>query len=222
MYVYKVRDVESYTSRLRAFLSDRCLLFNPYQVPDEQLIEVAGRLKWRGCFSLTQMVILEFLRVETVKVGSRDVELVYYKVGYEPEVKEWITSFICSHTAADSLQPVRHTINGRRITQAKQIYALMGKRVFVSRSIVTCTNRGYGKAMSMHRLTTDVAINAAIVREAMINARIEMLERLRKYPHSSVYLDGTPAQPVDITNDISAVINLNNGYRTAYESSHQC
>lgn len=65
MYRFKLRDVESYRERLALFLSDRCLLFNPYLVSDEQLVDAAGHQKWRGPFSLTQMVILKFLRVES-------------------------------------------------------------------------------------------------------------------------------------------------------------
>ena len=71
----------------------------------------------------------------------------------------------------------------------------------------------------MHRLTNDVAKNAKIVREAMINARIEMLNRLKEYPHSSVYLDGTPSRPVDIQTPIDAIINLNISFRSEHISA---
>ena len=72
------------------------------------------------------------------------------------------------------------------------MHRLIGKSVFVSRNIITCRNSGFGKAMSMHRLTGDTAKDAEILREAMIDARLEMLERLLKYPQSQFYLDGPP------------------------------
>lgn len=78
---FKIRDAESYRERLNRFLSDRCLLFNPYLIPDEQLIDAATHQKWRGLFSLTQMVILRFVRVECEKQSFRDIEHVTYRVG---------------------------------------------------------------------------------------------------------------------------------------------
>lgn len=208
MYRFKIRDADSYRQRLQRLLSDRCLLFNPYDVPDSELMEVSHRQKWRGAFSLTQMVILRFTRIEHNDAKFRKKERIFYTVGDSgEEIGESMDSFTYPQTAADSLRPVRHTINGRKITQAIHMQRLIGKSVFVSRNIITCRNSGFGKAMSMHRLTGNTAKDAEILREAMIDARLEMLERLLKYPQSQFYLDGTPSAPVDYRTPICALIN---------------
>lgn len=211
---FKIHDAESYRERLNRFLSDRCLLFNPYLIPDEQLIDAATHQKWRGLFSLTQMVILRFVRVECEKQSFRDIEHVTYRVGdSDIEVRQRMEEFTHRHTAEDSLQPIHHTINGKPVTRSRQIRGLVGKRVFVSRNIVTGNEYGFGKVMSMHRLTGDIAKDAAIVREAMTQARIEMLGRLLKYPRCQFYLDGTPSDSVDIKTQIQQLINQIVSYR---------
>lgn len=214
MYKFKIRDAESYKERLQRFLSDRCLLFNPYSVPDDQLMEAAGRMKWRGAFSLTQMAIIRFTRIETDTNAGKIIERVFYTIGNsDEEICERMEAFTFRHTAADSLQQVRHTVNGQRITQPRQMERLVGKRLFVSRNIITVISFGYGKAMSMHRLSGHVAKDASIVRKAMIDAKLEMLGRLLTYPESQFYLDGTPPEPIDIKTPINAVMKHIQSYR---------
>lgn len=215
MYRFKLRDVESYRERLALFLADRCLLFNPYLVSDEQLVDAAGRQKWRGPFSLTQMVILKFLRVESEGCACGTRERIIYTVGdTNQKFCERMETFTYPQTAGDSLRQVRHTFNGRKITHHRHVCNLVGKRVFVSRNIITCTPYGFGKVMSMHRLTGDVAKDARTMREAMIDARLEMLGRLLAYPEFQFYLDGTPSAPVDIQTPISNLMSQISSYRS--------
>lgn len=71
--------------------------------------------------------------------------------------------------------------------------------MFVSRNIFTTTYKGnFGKAMRMHRLYKKPKVNAAIIREAAISAKIEMRERLLANPQAHIFLVGEPAAPVDI------------------------
>lgn len=207
-YIWKIHDADDYKARLNRFLSDKLLLFNPYLVTDELLLEGVGRMRWRGAFSLTQMVILKFRDIQSTGRGIYTQEKVIYSIGdSNEEISDLLSSFTAPHTAADSLQQVRNTINNIRITQRKQIYSLIGKRVFVSRNIITVNNRGsFGKAMRMHRLKGIPEVDAAVIREAAISARLEMLERFLSYPHANIYLNGVPPAPVDIETPIRTVM----------------
>ncbi len=207
-YIRKIRDAGSYRDRLNRFLSDSLLRFNPYQISDERLLAGVEKMRWRGAFSLTQMVILNFRDIQSSGPEGYMREKVIYTLGdSDEEITEYIGAFIGRKDAADSLQPVRNTINDRAITQLKHMYPLIGKRVFVSRNIITVTHRwGFGKAMRMHRLKGKPAEDAAMIRETAVSAKIEMLGRLLAYPRANVYLDGEPSMPVDIATPIRAVM----------------
>lgn len=202
-YLRMVRDVESYVERLGRFLNDKLLLFNPYTVSDERLLAGVEKMRWRGAYSLTQMVIVNFLDIQRSNVSGLQDKVIYSLGDSDAEISEYMSCFTCRRTAADSLTQVRSIINNQKITQPRQIYSLVGKRVFISRNIFTMTsNGGYGKAMRMHRLYKKPEVNAAIIREAAISAKIEMLERLLANPQAHIFLDGEPASPVNIATPI--------------------
>ena len=56
--------------------------------------------------------------------------------------------------------------------------------------------------MRMHRLYKKPKVNAAIIREAAISAKIEMLERQLANPQAHIFLVDEPAAPVDIATPI--------------------
>lgn len=206
-YKRTIRDSDSYRERLDRFLTDKCLLFNPYTVSDERLWSGIMKMRWRGPFSLTQMVILHFLDIRSEGIEPLVKERVVYSIGdSSEEITSSITAFTLKRSAADSCCQVRSLINGRPITQAQQIHALIGKSVFVSRNITTVNRfRGYGIAMNMHRLKGRLSLDAAMIRTAIINSKLEMLDRLLAYPYSDIYLNGEPSEPVDITTPINRI-----------------
>lgn len=155
------------------------------------------------------MVILNFLDIQSsVNGNSYDGKVVYSLGDSKDEITEYMSEFICRRTAADSLQQIRSTINNQRITQPRQIYSLIGKKVFVSRNVTTLTSRGrMGKAMRMHRMKCKPEEDADIIRDAAISAKLEMLERLLAYPYAHVYLDGEPSEPIDIVTPIRSLMS---------------
>ena len=204
-YLRKIRDTASYMQRLERFLSDACLRFNPYTVSDRRLWEGLQKMRWRGEFSLTQMVILRFESIISEGSGIWLHERIVCRVGDSPDViiKE-MADFTAKRTAADSLRPVRGTINGHPVIHAEQIRPLIGKSVFVSRNIATVTYSGsFSTAMSMHRLKGDLATDAAVIRQAVIASKLEMLDRLLDHPEAHIYLDGEPPEPVDIVTPVN-------------------
>lgn len=211
-YIKKIRDADSYLERLERFLSDRCLLFNPYSVSDRSLWDGIMKMRWRGDFSLTQMVFLKFLGIKTDGTGFWTQKHVIFSIGdSSDEVTRRMEYFTSKRTAADSLRQVRNTINGRPVTKEDQIHRLIGKTVFVSRIITTHTLRdGYAAAMAMHTLRRPLTTAAATIRKAIISSKIEMLDRLLANPEAHIYLDGVPSRPVDIAtpiNSLKAIIN---------------
>lgn len=210
MWRYHEREAGSYCDRLNRFLSDPYLRFNPYRLDDEALVAAAMRQKWGDEFSLTKMLVIEFLEVAEIPGGGVPREIVRYRIGnYSDVIEERMAEFTCRSPARDSMRQIRHTINGRSVTQSDQIHALAGKKVFVSRAVGTRTPWGtYSRVLSMHRLNGhDNIRDAAIIRKTMMDAKFEMLDRLEKYHYADVYLDGMPSPSVDISPVIAAVRN---------------
>lgn len=173
-------------------------------------------MRWRGLFSLTQMVILHFLDIRTVGIGMDARENIVFRIGNSSEdIVLSMSAFTHRRTAADSLQQVGSLINGHQITQAKQIHSLIGKSVFISRKITTINiHGGYCSALAMHRLKGKLSEDAAIIRVAIIDSKIEMLDRLLAYPHTNIYLNGEPSQPADIATPINRIKALIATYST--------
>ena len=166
-------------------------------------------MRWRGVFSLTQMVVLRFVDVITEGPSVHPREWVGFRVGdSDEEIVSDMRAFTGDRTAADSLKPIRNSINGRPISRPDQIMPLVGKTVFVSRNIITVLPQGrFGKAMAMHRLKGKLGTDAAVIRAAAVQAKFEMLNRLLAYAKANVYLDVIPDEPVDIYKPIAGMIN---------------
>lgn len=215
-YRDKIRDAASYRERLNRFLTDKCLLFNPYTISDRKLWDGLQKMRWRGEFSLTQMLLLHIENIISEGTELQSREHVVCRLGDSTEsfIKE-MHDFTMKRPADDSLQQIRCTINGHPIRHSEQIRSLVGKTVFVSRAITTVTRwESYSRALAMHRLNGDLAVDAAIIRTAIINSKLEMLDRLLKYPHAHVYLDGEPDEPVDIETPISKLKAVISSYAT--------
>lgn len=213
-YLRKIRDTDSYMQRLERFLSDACMRFNPYTVSNRRLWDGLQKMRWRGEFSLTQMVILRFERILTEGSDIWQHERIVCRIGDSPdEIIKEMSDFTAKHTAADSLQPVRSTINGHPVIHAEQIRPLIGKTVFISRNITTVThNGGYSTAMSMHRLKGNLATDAAVIRQAIIASKLEMLDRLLDHPESHIYLDGETLEPMEIATPINRLKEIITSY----------
>lgn len=207
-YTRKIRDEESYRKRLEMFLTDKCLLFNPYSVSAKTLLDGIEKMRWRGLFSLTQMLFLHIDEVIIEGSGLSARESIAYRIGDSKEViKENMSAFTVRNTAADSLKQIRSMIDGRPVTKTSQIRSLVGKTVFVSHKITTVKPRGnYGRAIAMHKLTGEIINDAAIIRNAIISSKLEMLKRLKEYPRAHIYLDGEPETHVDIATPINHLI----------------
>lgn len=204
-YLRKIRDTDSYMQRLERFLSDACMRFNPYTVSNRRLWNGLQKMRWRGEFSLTQMVILRFERILTEGSDIWQHERIVCRIGDSPdEIIKEMSDFTAKRTAADSLRPVRSSINGHPVIDAEQIRPLIGKSVFISRNITTVTHNGaYSAAMAMHRLKGNLATDAAVIRQAIIASKLEMLDRLLDHPEAHIYLDGETLEPVDIVTPIN-------------------
>lgn len=92
-------------------------------------------------------------------------------------------------TAHDTLQPVRNLCGKKPLRNDEDVIKLIGKSVFVSRLIRGYHISGSGKvAYRMHRLWGRLEKDAPMIREAMIDAKIEMLQRLMEHPESPFHL----------------------------------
>lgn len=200
--------VEEGMARLEAIMTRRCLRLNPYAISGKRLLEIVYNSCWGDDADITQMVVLRFTRL---KRGLLDrVEGIYMRVGpCEDEVFVPAWAFLYPSTASDTLQPTRSIIGKRPIRNERDIEYLEGKTVFVSRII-----RGrFGPSRSwvayrMHRLYGKPERDVAIIRQAMCEAKIEMLERLLAYPYGPFNLrcpEGLFDYQTRITRAIEAV-----------------
>lgn len=105
--------------RLGRFLNDKLLLFNPYTVSDERLLAGVEKMRWRGTYSLTQMVLVNFLDVQRNNVNGLEDKVIYSLGDSDEEISEYMSCFTCRRTASDSLTQVRSNINKRKITQPR-------------------------------------------------------------------------------------------------------
>ena len=112
-YTWTETDPDSYREKLWKFLNDRLLRFNPYTVSDEELLAGVAKLRWRGPFSLTQMVIMNFLDIQRSEDGNFMNDKVFYTLGDSDDViTEYMTAFTSKRIANDQLREIRSTING--------------------------------------------------------------------------------------------------------------
>lgn len=83
---------------------------------------------------------------------------------------------------------------GKRILYTdSDVEWLVGKKVFVSHAIRVLTTSGRMRfSFRMHRLNDEPSKDADIIRKAMCDAKITMLERIIAYPESPYHLSSTP------------------------------
>ena len=175
--------------RLDAILSRRRLIFNPYTVSDSRLIEIVRSLPWGGEYDITEMTVMKFTRLRPTK-DYREFDGIFMKTGVST-YERFIHCAIAQYgiTANDTVSRERLYLGKRKIYNATDLQYLLGKEVFVSHVIKGVDFFGNPQmAYHMHRLHGKTAKDAAIIRRAMCEAKIEMLQRLLKYPQSPDYL----------------------------------
>ncbi len=182
-------DAEYSLQRLRGILGRRRLAFNPYTVSDRRLLELVETVGWGNDLDITQMVILQFTRLRET-ADRRNFDGIHFRLGNDADEGFIPTSvFTGGVTANDSLRLERSWIGKKPIRHAEEVASLVGKRVFVSRVIRGVNIRLVPRcAYKMHRLVGKPSKDAKVIREAMIDAKVEMLNRMLNYPESAEYL----------------------------------
>lgn len=183
-------DLEYSKQRLETLLSRRRIRFNPYKVSDKQLLEYAWQGRWGEPDDLTEMVIITFTRLREINNG-REFDGIYFRVGRsEEEFFMARYSFRHRQTAHDTMYGERFFYGKSMVRSDDDIRRLVGKTVFISRAILySRKDYKYGSLFRMHKLTGNLARDAAMMRQAMCDAKIEMLERLMANPESQWYLN---------------------------------
>lgn len=163
---------------LETMLAKPLLRFNPYRVSDDELLSMARQGKWGDEYDLTQMVIMKFGALRSID-RSPYYDGIYVRIGMdENEIFLSRSRLLYRITARDSLRQVRNRYGKRSICNDEDVMTLAGKTVFVSRLIHGRDFNGSGRvAYRMHRLWGKLEKDAAIIREAMCEAKIEMLQR---------------------------------------------
>lgn len=185
-----LNDLEYSRRRLDLIMGRRRLSFNPYTVSDKRLMEIVDTTGWGGEYDIVQIVKMHFSRLREVK-DSRGFDGIYIKVGTsQEEIFLPVGIFKYAVTALDTLRQMRSTIGKHIIRNEGDVEMLVGKTVFVSRTIRAQDIRGwYCPIYRMHRLKGKLATDAATVRRSMCEAKIEMLRRILDYPDCYHYLD---------------------------------
>ncbi len=178
--------------RLGRIMGRRRLSFNPYIVSDRRLLELVSQTGWGNEWDITQMTMVTFMRLRPVS-DYRIFDGIFMRVGNEPEdvfiPKGSLTRGV---TANDTIRSERSWRGKTPIRNDNDVERLVGKTYFVSRIIRGVNPFGSCKgAYKLHRLYGKIEKDAATIREAMISAKIEMLERILLYPESPDFLSCT-------------------------------
>lgn len=170
-------------------LGRRRLRFNPYKVSDRQLLAYAMDGRWGSTDDLTQMVVMTFTRMNEVS-DYRRYDGIYYRIGNaEDEEFMHMGKLLAPVTAHDTIMQTRSLYGKKPLLHDGDVERLVGRSVFISRLIHGCNIHGsLAVAYRMHRLMGDMAKSASIIRRAMVEAKIEMLERLLAHPESPLHL----------------------------------
>ncbi len=189
MYVPPKNDPEYSWMRLNGILGRRRLSFNPYTVSDYRLLEIARTTGWGNDFDITQILILNFIRLH--ETGNyRRFDGIFVTVG-ESQQEIFIPTATLAYgvTANDTVRNERFLLGKKSLCRDEHVADLVGKTVFVSRIIRGTDIFGRPKgAYRMHKLFGHVRKDAKTIRQAMVQAKIEMLERILAYPQSPDYL----------------------------------
>lgn len=189
MYVPPKNDLEYSRQRLDRIMGSARLRFNPYRVSDERLLEIVDAGYWGDEYDLTQILTMTFTRLREVN-DSRKFDGIYMRIGLQEE-EVFIPTGTFTHgvTANDTVRNERSRIGKKSIRNENDVASLVGKRVFVSHVIRGVNMFGAPKcAYRMRRLSGKPAKDAELIRHAIIESKIEMLERVLSYPESPDYL----------------------------------
>ncbi len=182
---------ENAWERLWKLLNDNILRFNPYRAADGPLVECAMRGFWCEFPAITQMMVFTFLDIRRIKARGYSYEAVFFKVGNFP--KEYfipLSTFLRGTTYRATRKSVRHMNGSKRITNRSHVEDLLGKRYFVSHALLgrNVISGNIAPAYRMYRLRGTTRNQAKIIREAMVKAKIAMLEEVCKHPYNLDYL----------------------------------
>lgn len=178
-------NLEYSRHRLNRIMSRRRLSFNPYTASDERLIEISRSSGWGNLWDITEIVTIRFTRLREV-ADYREFDGIYMTVAKaEDEIFIPLAALTIPITANDSLRQERTKVGNRPVRNAEDVKKLVGHSYFVSRIIRGVNIFGSGKsAYQLHKLKGDIKKDAKIIREAMCEAKIEMLKRLLTYPEA--------------------------------------
>lgn len=194
---------EEFLARFHEIVTDEILLYNPYRHSDE---DVAGKA-YSTCFNpgaLTQMTVLEFTGMAKDRTLGDSILWTgcNRRHGHLP-----LRSLLRKHTALDTSQPIRSTLDDKSITDEQQVKRLTGKSVFISHAIPALDRNGRPEwALRMFRLTGEIETDAEIIRKSMCRAKIEMLNRLLDHPECPRYI-GCPKGLFEIERPIMRLIS---------------
>lgn len=162
---------------------------NPYRLADRELLDAVRSGGWGDEFDLVQMVMMHFTRLRATG-DVRRFDGIYFTVGCSPEEFFMHESALRNGvTANDSIHREHSWLGRRKLTHPLDCERLIGKTVFVSHTI-----RGYNMFLMpkvvyhMHRIYGNSHRDAGIIRKAMCEAKICMLERVIAYPQCPDYL----------------------------------
>ena len=189
MYVPPRNDVSFSQARLDSIMQRRRLSFNPYTVSDSRLMEIVHSVGWGNDLDLVQMVVLRFTRLSPIDYSRRHGGI-YMCIGNSDEEIYLPGSNIARSMSGIDSGRTEHFMLGKRVLRNDDdIEYLVGKKVFVSHAIrVNHISGGVRLAYRMQRLKGDTEKDARIIRTAMCDSKIEMLERMMTYPESPYHL----------------------------------
>lgn len=188
-----LNDLGKSMARLDAILKRRRLTFNPYSVSDARLMEIVDLGTWGNELDITQIIKIHFTRLRPVH-DIRKSDGIFMHVGTSTD-DVFIPNgrFLYGISAYDTHHSVYTTAGSRQIRHYEDIEWLVGKVFFISHMICGI---GYNSlprvAYRMHRLYGKPSRDAAIVRKAICDAKIDMLQRILANPECELYLDCSP------------------------------
>lgn len=203
----KTRDDPEHSIMIfNRIMSRRRLSFNPYSVSDHELLNLISSVGWGCSLDLTQMIVMTFQRLRESK-GIKRYDGVFVSINAN-RTEAFIPMHVFIHgiTAADSLLKERSWIGKKRIRHLEDIEKLIGSKVFVSRTIIGFDIAGNTRlAYRMNRIKGKIHEDAEMIRMSMIDAKIEMLERLLNYPE---YLLNCRKGIIDYETRVQNAINI--------------
>lgn len=182
-------DPAKVTERLHAILNDKLLLFNPYKVSDEALLDCCGRARFLPFPALTQMVVLHFIKVVPNMSARSGTNIIYRVGGDEKECMMQINDLRSKFTYRATRSQEWNLVNGRRITNHSTVEKLTGKSFFVSHILWGDAINGCTRPIfRMFRLQGDDKNKADEIRKRMCEAKLIMLQEVLEHPYSPDYL----------------------------------